>query len=69
MRDMLRAKETMDCIFSVFCISVKWAALNSHIYQSLTREEWKVNPCYVWDHWRLLLMRAGAWEPYCNSVS
>lgn len=42
--------------------------LNSPIYQSLTREGWKVNPCYLWDHWRLLLMRAGAWDPFCNSL-
>lgn len=66
---MLWAKEAMECIFSVFCIFVKGTTLNSHIYQSLIRERWKVNPCYVWDHWRLLLMRAGAQEPYCNSVS
>lgn len=56
--DMLRAKENMDCIFSVFCIFVKWTTRNSHFYQSLAREGWKVNPCYVWDHCRLLLMRA-----------
>lgn len=66
---MLRDKENTQCLFLVFFISAKWTTLNSHIYQSPARKEWEVNPCYVWDHRRLLLMRATTWEPYCNSVS
>lgn len=64
---MLQAKETMDCIFTAFCIFAKGTTLNSHSHQSLTREGWKVNPCSVWDY--PLLIRAEAWVPYCNSVS
>jgi len=69
--DVLRDKENRHCVFLVFYVSAKWTTLtiNSHIYKSPARKEWEVNPRYVWDCCRLLLMRAGMWEPCCNSVS